>query len=151
MVISQQRLRDSDRSAPFRSPYLRRHGTGVAGAAADPCGELSFGAEVVNVDAQPPVHRAALHDGVAGPGTSDQSIRCDRVDADEYSTFTAGRNGQVTTDEKGEAAEHLRLRDAGLVDEELTDALGEIVVVGHSAIVGMTHLPRTGQELRSGP
>jgi hypothetical protein len=116
-------------------PFFRRDGAGVAGAAADPCGELSFGAEVVNVDAQPPVHRAALHDGVAGAGSSDQSVRCDQVDADEYSTLAAGRNGQVTTDEKGEPTEHLRLSDAGLVDEELTDALGEIVVVDHGAIL----------------
>ena len=120
---------------PIWFPFFRGDGAGVASAAADPCGELSFGAEVVNVDAQPPVHRAALHDGVAGAGSSDQSVGCDRIDADEYSTLAAGRNGQVTTDEKGKPTEHLRLRDAGLVEEELTDALGEIVVVGHGAIL----------------
>ena len=82
---------------------------------------------------------------MAGAGSSDESVRCERVDADEYSTLAAGRNGQVTADEKGEPTEHLRLSDAGLVDEELTNTLGEILVVGHGAILGMTHLPRTEQ------
>jgi hypothetical protein len=96
---------------------------------------------MVHVGAQPPVHRAAPHDGVAGAGASDQSVRCDRIDADEDSTLAAGRNGQVTIDEKREPTEHLRLGDAGRVDEELTDALGEIVVVGHGAILGMRDSP----------
>jgi hypothetical protein len=77
---------------------------------------------------------------VTSAGSSDQSVRGARVDADEYSTLAAGSKGEVTTDEKGQPTEHLHLSDSGLVDEELTDAFGEIVVVGHHAILGMTHL-----------
>ena len=81
---------------------------------------------------------------MAGAGSRDQSVRCGGVDADEYSTLAAGGNGHVTTNEKGEPTEHLRLSHSGLVDEELTDALGEIVVVGHGAILGMRRTNKLG-------
>jgi hypothetical protein len=49
--------------------------------------------------------------------------------------LAAGRDGHVAADQKGQAAEHLLLGQAGFTGKQLADALREFLVVGHRAAI----------------
>jgi hypothetical protein len=51
------------------------------------------------------------------------------------SALTAGRDRHVAADEEGEPSEHLLLADIGLAGDQLTNAVGEIIVVRHARII----------------
>jgi hypothetical protein len=45
--------------------------------------------------------------------------------------LTAGRDGHVSADQECQASEHPLLGDVGLARDQLTDAIGEVLVVSH--------------------
>lgn len=53
------------------------------------------------------------------------------VYAQHQAALTAGRDGHVSADQKGQAAEHPHLGDVGLTGDQLADAAGEVFVVRH--------------------
>src|SRR5690242_17454397 len=58
-----------------------------------------------------------------------------RVHAQKQAALAARAHGHVAVDEEREAAEHLLLGHALLVRHELADAVGQILVVRHGAIM----------------
>ena len=50
---------------------------------------------------------------------------------------SARAHGHVAADQKGQAAEHALLGDPGLCCHEFADAVGEILVVGHTGIIAL--------------
>jgi hypothetical protein len=57
------------------------------------------------------------------------------IDPDYQAALTAGRDRHSAADEKDEASEHRLLADIGLVGDQLTNAVGEILVVRHARII----------------
>ena len=53
------------------------------------------------------------------------------IDADHGATPAAGCNGHVALNEEGETAEHLLPGQLRIAADELADALGGLLVVGH--------------------
>ena len=50
----------------------------------------------------------------------------------EQAALTAGRHRHVPADQEREPAEHLLLGHGGLGGDQLADAVGEVLVVGHA-------------------
>jgi MFS family permease len=75
-----------------------------------------------------------------------QGFRLLRVHPHHQAALPAGRNGHVAADQEGEAAEHALLGQPRLVADQLTNPVGEILVVGHRGhmVPGMRGLTRTG-------
>ena len=97
----------------------------------DPAGELLAG------PGRRPSRRAASR---ASPGRASQRhVRASsrracpsrRIDTYKETTLAARRDRHVSPDQEGETAEHLLLREVGLVDDEFANPLGETLVVGH--------------------
>ena len=57
------------------------------------------------------------------------------IDVDQQAALAACRDRHVAADQEGEPAEHLLLRQPDLAVEQLADAIGELFVVGHDAIL----------------
>jgi hypothetical protein len=57
------------------------------------------------------------------------------IDPDHQASLTAGRDRNSAADEEDEASEHRLLADVGLAGDQLTNAIGEIFVVGHARII----------------
>jgi hypothetical protein len=53
------------------------------------------------------------------------------VYAHHEAALTAGRDGHVSADPKGQATEHPLLGDVGFAGDQLADATGEVFVVRH--------------------
>src|SRR5919108_1768756 len=110
---------------------LRRQRARVARAAVDPFGELTLRTHAVGLDAEPALHLPAAHLHRAGVRRRDELVRLLRIDANEDPALPARPDGHVAADQEGEPAEHLLLRQAGLVAKQLPDALRELLVVRH--------------------
>jgi hypothetical protein len=57
------------------------------------------------------------------------------VDPDDQAPLLAGRHRHVAADKKDETAEHALLADIGLSRDQLTNPVGEILVVRHARII----------------
>ena len=63
----------------------------------------------------------------------EQGVGVLRIYAHQQPALTAGRDGHVSADQKGEATEHPLLGDIGFAGDQLADAIGEVFVVRHGA------------------
>jgi catechol 2,3-dioxygenase-like lactoylglutathione lyase family enzyme len=131
-------------------PFGRQR-AGVSGAACYPLGKLPVGGDVRAGYPQPPRHRPAAHLRELRAGRSGERVRLGRVDTDHDPAVAAGGHGHVAADEEGEAAEHLLLRQAGLVGYQCADPVGESLVVGHPAMVGHARSCAKAGPKRLGP
>src|SRR6185436_16143052 len=64
-----------------------------------------------------------------------EPVRSRRIHTHEHTALAARRDRHVPADQKGEAAEHLPLGDGTRTREQLTDSIGELLVVGHETTV----------------
>src|SRR5207342_3131850 len=117
---------------------LRGQRAGVRRAALDPLGQLRSPAELIRIHAEPSRHRPTAHDRDLRLRGGDEPVGGRGVDPHEDPALAARRDRHVAADQEGEAAEHLLLRYAGLPRDELTDPVGEILVVGHRAMLTKT-------------
>jgi hypothetical protein len=67
-------------------------------------------------------------------GLGEEPVGVGRIDANQQPSVTAGRDRHVASDQEGEAAEHPLLGEVALAAEQVADAAGEILVVGHQRI-----------------
>ena len=107
----------------------------VRGATAHPGGQLTLGAYVLDVDPEPAVDRSALHLHRVRRRVRDQLVGLIRVDPHHDPALAAGCHRHVAAEEEGQPSEHLLLGQALLVGDELTDPVGEVLVVGHAVSV----------------
>src|SRR5207247_9373797 len=90
----------------------------------------------------PSVQRATAHHHRARVGRRDQRVGFVGLDADHEPALPARGDGHVAAHEEREPAEHALLGDAGLLADELANAIRQLLVVRHRAIVRrMTRAP----------
>ena len=109
----------------------------------DPTPEFLVGPERLRVDAKPTVHLPATHLEALYVRRRDESLGLGRIDAQQQPTLTAGTDGHVAVDEKGETAKHLPLRETGFTLKNLSDPVSKFVVVSHGRSI-----PGRGPETR---
>jgi len=71
------------------------------------------------------------------------------VHAHHQAALTAGGDGHVSPDQKGQATEHPLLGHVGLAGDQLADAIGEVFVVGHGG--NMVHQGQAWRKKRASP
>jgi phenylpropionate dioxygenase-like ring-hydroxylating dioxygenase large terminal subunit len=104
---------------------------GMTGTQSYPFVQLPFGPHIVGCHAQPPGHETTAHDRRRGFRRLQQAFRRFRVDSDEDPTLTAGGDRHVAGDQEGPTTKHLLLLGRRLPTQQLTDAIGQIFVIGH--------------------
>jgi hypothetical protein len=119
-------------SYSYRSA-LRGQRARKADAVAHPGLERPLRAQALGIDAQPPLHLAPTHHHRADVRPRQQYLALLGADANKQPALAGGGNGHVAAEQEREAAEHRHLGDAFLAREQLADAVGEILVVGHRA------------------
>jgi hypothetical protein len=65
----------------------------------------------------------------------EELIRLLGVHSDDQTALRAGSNRHVAGGEKNETAEHAPLADVGLSSDQLSNPVGEILVVRHTRII----------------
>ena len=70
-------------------------------------------------------------------GFAEQTVGLIRVDPEQQSALPAGGDRHVAVDEERESAEHLLLGDAGFGQDQLPDAVREVLVVRHARIIAI--------------
>src|SRR5947209_497093 len=139
-TFSSRRTTSSRLSTPHRLPLppsskprasLGGQVAGVAGAPGDPILQLPFGSHAVGVDAQPAAGLPARHHHRADVGTPQQLVGVLRRYPHQQSAMSARGDRHVAVDQERQATEHSLFLDAALGAEQLADAVGEILVVGH--------------------
>lgn len=110
---------------------LRGEGARVRDATRDPCCELALGSQALRVHSEPAPHFAAAHLEWSRMRLRKKGVGLRGVDTHHQAALTAGRNGHVSTNQKGQATEHLLLRDFGVVGDQLADAIGEVFLIRH--------------------
>lgn len=113
---------------------LRRERARVGDASLDPGFEGALGADPLGIDAQPAVQRLPAHLEGASVRPVEERVALRRIDAHHQSAPAAGRDRHVSAHEESEAAEHPHLGDRH-TGQQLTDAVGQILVVGHEAMM----------------
>ena len=117
-----------------RSPF-RRQRAGIGDAPLDPLFELALCSEAVGVDPDPTPHLTSAHLERLGMRSGEKRLGFPRVDTHHQTAPAAGRDRHVATDEEGETSEHRLLGDLGVVGDQLTDPVGEMLVVSHPTII----------------
>jgi hypothetical protein len=103
--------------------------------AGDPSFELALGPKTVSVDPKPALHCAAAHLERACVRLAEQRIGFGWVDAQHQAALAARGHRHVAVDQERQAAEHALLDDAVLRQDELSDPVGEILIVCHPQII----------------
>ncbi len=144
--VSRTLRRAADRArSEARRLALRRQRAGVGDPALHPRLEPAPGSNALGIDPQPSVHRPPAHLERPHVWLGEQRLALGRLDPRHQAALAADRDRHPAADQEGEAAEHRLLADAVLVADQLTDAVGEFLVVGHLGIM------MNGRPLRSRP
>ena len=120
-------------SARDEASGLGRQRTDERDPALDPRFELPLGPEALGVDPHPAGHLAPAHHHRARVRLGREGLGFVGIDAHEQPALTARRDRHVPADQKGQPAEHPLLRDARLPRDQLPDAVGERLVIGHAS------------------
>ena len=115
---------------------LGRQRAGIARAALDPRDERGLAVHMLRGDPEPSGHGPAAHLHELCRRRGHELVRLVGVHTDQQPTLAARRHGHVAADQECEAAEHLLLRQVRLAGDQGPDALRQLLVVGHAAIVG---------------
>src|SRR4051794_17691373 len=133
-LLSAMTLRRQWRSSSSRSRYrrsavrLRWERLGVVDTASHPNRKLLLGTHIVGGDAQPTLHGATAHLHWSGVRRCHEIVGALWVDSHHHSTLPARGDGHVAADHEPEPAEHLLLGDRFLRGQQLTDAIGQVLV-----------------------
>ena len=103
----------------------------------DPLGQLALGTQVIAVDVQPapdhlafPLHRPRV-------GGREEKVGACRIDPHQEAALAACRYRYLPGDEEGESSEHRLFGHPRAVHQQLSDAVGQVRVVGHYDWLGV--------------
>jgi hypothetical protein len=80
---------------------------------------------------QPPFHHAPAHLERTGVGLAQQRVGLGGIAPEQQTAPAADADRHVAADQERQPAEHALLGDIGPGRDQLTNAVGEILVVGH--------------------
>jgi hypothetical protein len=110
---------------------LRGERARIRDAARDPRCELALGSQAFRVDSEPALHFATAHLEWSRMRLLEKGVGVIGVYTHHQAALTAGRDGHVSADQKGQATEHPLLGDVGLAGDQLADPISEVFVVRH--------------------
>src|SRR5262249_52802456 len=97
----------------------------------DPLGQLAFGAQVVAVNVQPALDRAAFPFHRPCVGRREETVGACGIDPHKEPALTARRHCYLAGDEERESSEHCLLGHRRAARQQLPSAVSEMLVVRH--------------------
>jgi hypothetical protein len=117
--------------------------------ASDPSFELALGPQPLSVNPKPSLHNAAAHLEWACGWLAEQHVGFGRVDTQQQPAPATRAHRHVAVDQEGQAAKHALFSDALLGQDELSDPIGEVLVICHLRIIRLDSLAGAGGASRS--